>query len=129
MVRRSPRLSSRPPTGPSNQNSHQLHYVVSSRPTLNSYRPRQHSTSRSISPSTILDESGQSVPVTFENTEEVTVSRTTVGSSPREDMPRHLYGKSASRILYTAFGGVKFKCWTRLGKGLISHMQLPASPA
>lgn len=84
MVRRSPRLSSRPPVDP----SHSLHrYVVSSRPSLSSYNPPPR-TRRSIShsPVNILNESGQSVPPSFETGDQVTLRN-------QEGLPEHLYGE------------------------------------
>ena len=75
-VRRSPRISNRLSQV---TDSHQLHrYQVSSRASLGGGRSRR-SVSRSVTPNVILNESGQSVPIT--EADEAT------------GVPPHLYGK------------------------------------
>ena len=95
-MRRSPRLS-RLSHQPGEVGSHQLHFTASSRHSLNSYER----SSQSTTPSTILDESGQSVPPSFDNFVEDPLPSGQLESAhlrvrevqERTGMPKHLYGK------------------------------------
>lgn len=93
LVRRSPRLSNRLSHLAEQDSGHPL-YEVSSRATLSGYnrgRSRgSRSNSRSTSPNTILNESGQTVPVAFHDNRP--------GPSRRDGVPHHLYGLDSDEI-------------------------------
>lgn len=98
-VRRSPRLSRRL-TQLGDSNSHQLH--ITSRQSLSGYTSRRRP--RSGSPSTVLNESGQDVPISFEDNEvdtETTLSHDCCESNDgiHDGIPSSFYGENAHPFL------------------------------
>ena len=97
-VRRSPRISMRL-SQLGDDSSHQLH--ITSRPSLSGYTPRRRTKSRS--PAAVLNESGQTVPITFEDNEEEEETETTLSHDCDSHdchggIPSSFYGK-----LHTSF--------------------------
>ncbi len=94
LIRRSPRLSNRLSRNQtSTEASHPLRYTVSSRASLNSYTERVYS-SRCSTPDTILNESGQSVPPSFEDGDfDNPPADSSLGSTEGGGILKNLYGK------------------------------------